>query len=93
MSKKEKSEPEMEVINATPIVRTPAGMREKLYDIWDDYAFGRIQASRVITFARLAEQINKTTVVELAVRRFTLENPSQPPLFPTDAKAVTTTRQ
>jgi hypothetical protein len=66
MSKKEKSEPEVEVMNATPIVRTPAGLRNKLYDLWDDYEFGRIQASRVLTFVRLAGEINKTTCPRIA---------------------------
>jgi hypothetical protein len=70
-----------EVWTPTPITRTPAGLRDKLYDLWDDYSFGRIQGTRVVNFVRLAGEINKTTVTELMVRKYTLENPSAPPLF------------
>lgn len=93
MSKVKDKEAEMEVTNYSPIVRTPAGLRNDLYDLWDDYKFGRIQSTRVLTFVRLAGEINKTTIVELMVRKYTLDNPSEKPLFGPSPEVITTTRQ
>lgn len=75
-------EPEVEIITAKPIVRTIAGLRDRLFDKMDDFEMGNIQTARFLAFMRGADQLHKNFALELAVQKFALDNPKAPALFP-----------